>query len=114
MTGHCADPYNPKTIRATMGAVFRQDIRHMSVPDLIKLKESGARFIGSAPGEGCCDITESDLRNSVIAIGSEGNGVSEDILSLCSLKIRIPTSPENDSLNAAAAAAIIMWEARRA
>ena len=108
LTDGCADSYNPKTLRASMGAVFRHRICRMSVPELVRLRESGVRFIGAAlDGR---DIRDISLKDAVIAIGSEGRGLSEDVLALCTERVTIPMSQECESLNAAAAAAIIMWE----
>ena len=112
LTGDCADPYNPKSIRASMGAIFRQDIFHISLPELAALRDTGAMIIGAGLWEGYRDIRDIDLGNSIIAIGSEGNGLSEGVLGLCSERIGIPIAPHSESLNAAAAAAIIIWEAR--
>ena len=113
LAGGCADPYNPKTIRATMGAVFRQRIRHVSDDELSALRENGARIIGAAPGGGSRDFSEIDFRNSIIAIGSEGSGLSGHTLALCAEMAAIPISPECESLNAAVAAGIILWKASR-
>ena len=115
LTEGCADPYNPKTIRASMGAIFRQRIEHnMSISELIKIKNTGIRFVGGAPAKDCGKLSEIDYRDAIIVIGSEGNGISRDILSLCDEKVSIPIAPGCESLNAAVAASIIMWEARKA
>ena len=126
LMSECADPYNPKTVRATMGAIFRQDIYQISVQELAMLKEKtscngrsdascgeGLRIVGAAAVEGARDIRGVSLKDSILAIGNEGRGLSDEILSLCDDIIGIPISPECESLNAAVAAAIIMWEARR-
>ncbi|MDR0491247.1 MAG: RNA methyltransferase [Oscillospiraceae bacterium] len=119
LTGKCADIWNTKTIRASMGAIFRQRICRLDIHELGQLKENGIRFIGAvchgdSGGKGTVgSIFEADLNDAVIAIGNEGQGLSEEVLSLCGEKIEIPIEPECESLNAAAAAAIIMWEARR-
>ncbi|MCL2202167.1 MAG: RNA methyltransferase [Oscillospiraceae bacterium] len=112
LTGACADVYNPKTIRASMGAVFRQTFRYMSPSELKQLKEKGTRFVGASLGSGSVDVTEVNLKNALIAIGSEGRGLSPDVLALCDEKVLIPISPECESLNAAIAAAILIWNAR--
>jgi len=112
LSGTCADIYNPKTVRATMGAIFRQNICNMSIDELRLLKESGVTFIGAALGEDSKVFDEVDLRRSLIAIGSEGKGLSEEVLKLCDEKVRIPISQDCESLNAAAAAAILMWSAK--
>ena len=108
LTDDCANPHNPKTIRATMGAIFRQDIYHINNDELEALKSGGIRIIGAALSDGCRDFSEVGYNNSIIAIGSEGSGLSEKVLSLCDEKIRIPISPKCESLNAAVAAGIIL------
>ena len=113
LTGECADQYNPKTVRASMGAIFRQNTYNISMSELNDMRCNGRKFIGAMNGAGCSDITKADLSGAIIVIGSEGCGISAGVLSLCSEKFRIPISPECESLNAAVAAAIIMWEVSR-
>jgi len=114
LTGGCADPYNPKTIRATMGAIFRQRVCDAAFSELASLRRKGVRFVGAAPDDACRDISDVQLGNSVVALGSEGRGLSEQVSGLCSEKFKIPTQPECESLNVATAAAIIMWESTSA
>ncbi|MCL2151574.1 MAG: RNA methyltransferase [Oscillospiraceae bacterium] len=109
----CADPYNPKAIRASMGAVFRQDTRHVNISELSELKKKGIRFIAAALGKDCRKVYDTNYKDAIVVIGSEGHGICEDILELCDEKTTIPIAPESQSLNAAVAAAIIMWEARQ-
>ena len=113
LTGACADQYNPKTVRASMGALFRQRICRLNLSELNWLRDQGVRFIGAVSGEKSQNITGIELKNSIIAIGNEGQGLSLEILALCSERVRIPISPECESLNAAVAAAIIIWMARQ-
>ena len=113
LTRGCADMYNPKTIRATMGAVFRQKVCHMSMHSLTVLRESGVRFIGAVIGEKSIDVIKADLSNAVIAVGNEGQGLSDDLISLCQEMVMIPVASECESLNVSVAAAIMMWEAKR-
>jgi len=110
LTDGSADLYNPKTIRASMGAVFKQDVIHMSISDIKDLKKNGVKFIGSSNDDSSVDIKEADLKDSVIILGNEGQGISEDLLVLCDEMIRIPVSPDCESINVAVAASIIMWE----
>ena len=113
MTGECADPYNPKTIRASMGAIFRQYVCGMDLSELTALHDSGVKFIATAPDSTGTDIRKLCLPGAVIAIGNEGRGLSAGVLSLCDEKARIPVDPGCESLNASVAAAIVMWEAVR-
>jgi len=108
----CADPYNPKVVRATMGAIFRQCITPISISGLQEIKAKGARFVGAALGENCRDVSSAELKSSIIAIGSEGRGLSGEVLALCDEKVTIPMAPGCESLNAATAAAIIIYLAR--
>ena len=110
LTGGCADVYNPKTIRATMGAVFRQKVSIVDSSVLAEMKTGGARFVGAVSGDGSETLV--NLSGAIIAIGSEGRGLSDEVLSLCESIVTIPISPQCESLNAATAAAILMWEAR--
>ena len=110
LTGGCADPYNPKTVRATMGAVFRQRFYETDLAGVATLKTAGLRLLGAALGEGCVPIGEADLKCAAVAIGSEGRGLTEELKALCDGLVRIPMSPRCESLNAAVAASIIMWE----
>jgi TrmH family RNA methyltransferase len=113
LTNDCADPYNPKAIRASMGAIFKQNICSMRVSELSRLRSNSVRFIGAAPCDDYRDVSQIALKDSVIAIGNEGQGLSAEVLSLCDELITIPIRPQCESLNAAAAAAIIIWEASR-
>ena len=110
LTNGCADVYNPKTVRASMGAIFRQRIVTVSREHVADMVNGGIRLLGAALGDGCRNLLETDIQNAVIAIGSEGSGLSGGILALCSERITIPIAPECESLNAAVAAAVIMWE----
>lgn len=114
LTGACADVYNPKTIRAGMGAVFRQRWLSIERGALQQyLKENGLRLIGAALSERSADIRMTDLRGAAVAIGSEGQGLSDELLAMCAEELIIPMNPQCESLNAAVAAAIVMWEMKR-
>ncbi|NMA26009.1 MAG: RNA methyltransferase [Clostridiales bacterium] len=113
LTGGCADPFNPKAIRASMGAIFRQPIVTAEFNDIRALKNNGLRIYGAALSGDSRDVRDVTLKNAAVAIGSEGCGLSPELLDLCDEKIIIPMSPKCESLNAAVAAAIVMWEAGR-
>lgn len=112
LTADCADPYNPKTIRGTMGSIFRQNIKTVSHNDLIAYKNKGKKIIGAALSNDCRDFREITYENTIIAIGNEGAGLPDFILDLCDEKVVIPIAKESESLNAAVAASIIMCEAK--
>lgn len=110
----CADLYNPKTLRATMGAVFRCPVWTVGVEELSALlKRSGIPLYGAALREDTLDARAADYSRCAIAIGSEGRGLTEDVLALCDRTIKIPMSEHCESLNAAAAATVLLWEAAR-
>jgi len=110
LTEACADPYNPKTIRASMGAVFRQKVSYITIEEL---KNINLNIIGTGNSSEYTDIKSADFKNSVIVLGNEGQGISPALHSLCSEMITIPLTGESESLNVAVAASIIMWEAGR-
>ena len=110
----CADPWNPKTVRATMGAVFRLPVYEGT------LKDAAARFAAvsvplyaAALREDTQDIRDVPLSTAAVIIGSEGRGVSEEALALCQKTVRIPMRARCESLNAAVAAAVTLWEMAR-
>lgn len=110
----CADLYNPKTLRATMGAVFRCPVWTVGVEELSALlKKSGIPLYGAALREDTLDARAMDYNRCAIAIGSEGRGLTEGVLALCDRTIKIPMSEHCESLNAAAAATVLLWEAAR-
>lgn len=110
----CADLYNPKTVRATMGAVFRCQVWTCSLTELrALLTESGLPLYGAALRADTVDARTVDYTRCAIAIGSEGKGLSAEVLGLCDRTILIPMRSHCESLNAAAAATVLLWEAAR-
>ena len=110
----CADPWSVKTTRASMGAVFRRDIYTLTAAELFPLlTRSGLPLYGTALREDTVDAREADLSRCAIAIGSEGRGLSEQVLSRCDKTLKIPMSNRCESLNAAVAAAVLLWESFR-
>ena len=113
LTGACADLYHPKTVRATMGAVFRQRVERAELSDLRQtLQQWQLPLVGGVLSERAENILTMDLTNTAVAVGSEGNGLSRELLELCDREVIIPMQPDSESLNAAVAASIIMWEMR--
>jgi len=114
LCGACADVYSPKTARATMGALFRERIIHCTVEEARLLAgRSGLPLYGAALSDRAEDIRALPLKNAVVAIGSEGRGLSAELLEKCDGELIIPMSPGSESLNAAVAAAIVLWEMAR-
>ncbi len=114
LTGACADLFNPKTVRATMGAVFRQRVLELPLAELrAALDENGLPLYGAALSETARDFREIPLDNAAVAVGSEGNGLSAELLAMCDGQLIIPMRPDSESLNAGVAASVIMWEMSR-
>ena len=110
----CADPWNPKTVRATMGACFRLPVYETTVSALSQLLEkAGLPLYATALREDTVDIKTADLSRSAVVIGSEGKGISRELLELSQKTLKIPMRERCESLNAAAAAAIVLWEMGR-
>lgn len=110
----CADLYNPKTVRATMGALFRRSVWSCETAALMEtLKKSDLPLYGAALRDDTVDAREVDYSRAAVAIGSEGRGLSEEVLALCDRTIRIPMSERCESLNAAIAASVLLWEMYR-
>ncbi len=113
LTGACADPYSPKTVRATMGAIFRQRVIYVPLEELPGLLSGwDLPLYGALLSERARNILTMDLSRCAVAVGSEGNGLSRELQSLCTSELIIPMNPASESLNAAVAASIIMWEMR--
>ena len=114
LCGDCADPYNPKTVRSTMGATFRQRFVLMDREELTeRLKAWRLPLYGAALSERARDIGSYDLSRCAVAVGNEGHGLSGELLAVCQEELLIPMMPHSESLNAAMAAGVIMWEMRR-
>ena len=110
----CADPWNPKTVRATMGAVFRLPAYECSLEQAVEgLARAGVPLYATALREDTEDVRRVPLGRAAVIIGSEGRGVSHAALALCEKTIKIPMSPRCESLNAAVAASVVLWEMAR-
>lgn len=114
LTGDCADIYSPKAVRASMGAIFRQRVIYAERDELRQLADSnGLKLYAAALSDKAEDIRRLDLKGAMVCVGSEGQGLSRELIELCDGKVIIPMAPGSESLNAAVAAAIIMWEMAR-
>ena len=110
----CADPFAPKTVRSTMGACFRLPVYELEAEKLSGLlARSGLPLYATALRADTADLRQADLSRCALVIGSEGRGVSPDLLAQSRLTLKIPMRPRCESLNAAAAAAVLLWEAAR-
>ncbi len=111
----CADLYNPKTVRSTMGSIFR--VPHMACEDLgviaDSLKDAGV-FVYAAHLKGHRSCFEPDYTGpTAFMIGNEGNGLSNVLSDKATELLRIPMSGSLESLNASVAASVFMYETVR-
>ena len=110
----CADPWGPKTVRATMGAAFRLPVWETTLEEAAaRLREADIPLYATALREDTRDVRELPLGRSGVIIGSEGQGVSQLALELCRQTVKIPMLERCESLNAAVAASVVLWEMAR-
>ena len=109
LSGGC-DAWHPKALRASMGALLRLPALHTD--DLpVALHTCGLPCYAAVPDSSAPDLLSCDFsRGGVLAVGSEGHGLSPETISACGHQITIPMPGRAESLNAAAAATILMWE----
>ena len=111
----CCDVFNPKALRASMGSLLRLPLFQCDdLPALLSEKKAGGMHVYAAtPNESAAPVTACSMSGGVITvIGNEGNGVSDQTLSVCD-ELTIPMLGRAESLNASMAAAIVMWEMMR-
>ena len=110
----CADPYSPKTVRASMGAVFRtQPVKADWAEVRAACGVAGIPVAVTALSQRAKDLRNADLRSMAVVIGSEGQGVRREILESADGELIIPMNKRCESLNAAVAAAIVMWQMKQ-
>lgn len=107
----CADPWSPKTVRATMGAAFRLPVYEGTLEQVAeKLAAANLPLYATALREDTQDVRAVDLSHAAVIIGSEGRGVSHTALELCDKTLKIPMTARCESLNAGIAAGVVLWE----
>ena len=107
----CADPYSHKVVRASMGAVFRvQPVMTCWQTVKAACDAAGISVGVTALSDSARDLRQQELKQMAVVIGSEGRGVRQEIIDHASHKLIIPMNPHCESLNAAVAATIVMWE----
>ncbi len=107
----CVDAYSPKVVRSCMGSFFHIDIfENVPCSVIAEYKKRGGKIYGGVLSPGSADYRDADYSGDVmIAVGNEANGISEEMRTLCS-HIIIPVYGRAESLNAAVAASIMMYE----
>ncbi len=111
LTNGCADPYSEKTLRASMGAVFRTAVQSTTMEQVLTYcKEHKIPVAATALTATAKDLRQIALKKYLVVIGSEGQGICKELLSASEEQIIIPMNPRCESLNAAIAAAVVMWQ----
>lgn len=115
LSTQCADVFSPKVLRATMGSIFRMNLRTTDdLPgELTKLREKGYSILSSQLDGTPFYEREKVAEQFALIIGNEGNGVSEQVQQTATHRVRLPMRGGAESLNAAIAAAIMMYELMR-
>ena len=107
----CAEPFSPKTVRSTMGACFRLPVWEAELETLSALLgRAGLPLYATALREDTEDIRGVPLTRAAVVIGSEGQGVSPPVLAACEKTLKIPMRERCESLNAAAAGTVVLWQ----
>ena len=107
----CADPYSHKVVRSSMGAVFRNDVIQTTWAEVQTACKAAGIAVGvTALSDRAKDIRQADVKKMAVVIGSEGQGVRREILDGADAELIIPMNERCESLNAAVAATIVMWQ----
>lgn len=110
----CADVYNAKTVRASMGAVFRTQPQVAEKGEIITAcRVQNVPVAVTALSQAAVDIRTADLSACAVVIGSEGRGICEEYARAAQQQLIIPMNERCESLNAAVAATIVMWQMKR-
>ena len=114
LSPECADIYSPKTVRASMGSFFHIDIKeNVTCADLESMKREGYTLLAGALSGDTADYRENIYGDkNIIVVGNEANGVSAEVLKICDKSIKIPIFGKAESLNAAVAAALMLYKVR--
>ena len=107
----CADPYSHKVVRASMGAVFRVPVVKTTWEEASSAcKEKDITVAVTALSDRAKDLRSAPVGEMAVVIGSEGQGVRQEILQSADAELIIPMNSHCESLNAAVAATIVMWQ----
>ncbi len=116
LTSDCPDLYSPKVIRSTMGGFFRQPVflAEDALSCIRDLQQAGQRVYASVLDEEAQGLMQTGLSSGcTVVIGNEGRGLVPAVVEACTSRVYIEMQGQAESLNAAVAASIFMWEMRR-
>ena len=110
-----ADVYSPKVVRAATGSLFRMPVVSMaSAKELVEFTRAAGKKLTATCLDAARCYYEEDLTHDIaLIIGNEGNGISQELIESSDIRIRIPMHGNIESLNAAVAAGVLMYEAVR-
>jgi 23S rRNA (uridine2479-2'-O)-methyltransferase len=113
VTGHAADPYDPKSVRASTGSLFAVPVVRVPAAAQVLDWATGLRIVATDE-RGAVDVAECDLRGpTLLVVGNETHGLSGAWLEAADETVRIPIGGAASSLNAAAAGTVVLYEAAR-
>ena len=107
LTPDCTDPYSPKSVRASMSGIFFTNLYFGTREEIIDILNGVPIYVADMSGENIFNVQPP--KKFALAIGNEGNGISEEIFKSASKTIRIPMRETQESLNASVAAGISMY-----
>ncbi|MBP3381515.1 MAG: RNA methyltransferase [Clostridia bacterium] len=116
LSAGCCDVYSAKVLRGSMGGVFRQQILHTADmgETAVALRKAGMHTYACVPADTATPISRLPLNKGCVCfIGNEGNGLRQSTIDACELSVTIPMAGRAESLNAAMAAGIVLWEMTR-
>jgi TrmH family RNA methyltransferase len=112
--GASADPGGWKAVRGSMGSLFRLPVARAELDDVLEAARARRVAVAATLPEGGEPLETADFeRRMLVLFGSEGSGLPADLVARCDLRLTVPLSGHAESLNVGAAAALVLWEARR-
>ena len=113
ISADCADIYNPRAVRASMGTLFNQPIdRVADMTETVRaFVKNGRRVFAAALDARAARLGSFEIQTGdCVLIGNEGHGLSREVIEACTNSVIIPMSERAESFNAAVAASLLMWE----
>lgn len=110
LAGQGCDPWSPDCVRATMGSIFAMPLVRMATADLISLCQTWPGEVAGTHLAATTGFRRSYAAPTLIVMGSEGKGLSDQLAAACATLVRIPMKPGAQSLNVAVAAALMLYE----
>lgn len=110
----CASPWNPKTVRSSMGACFHIPVWCGTATQVVEFcKQSHLPLYGTCLEKESVPLSAVDFKQCAVVLGNEGQGVSPSLLEQCVKTLYIPMEQGCESLNVATMATIVLWEMKR-